>query len=69
MWKNTPPAEEIPMNIMPPWFSTTLLFLGILLFAVGFALRRKGFGILLLGLGVLCMLSLIAYRVFLALQA
>jgi CHASE2 domain-containing sensor protein len=57
------------MNLLPPWFSTTLLFLGILLFAVGFSLRRKGFGIFLLGLGVLCMLSLISYRIFLALQA
>lgn len=61
--------EESQVNDLPPWFSTAVLFLGILLFCVGFSLRRKAFGILLLGLGVVCMLTLIAYHVFLALQA
>ena len=57
------------MNDLPPWLPTGLLFLGVLFFGVGFSLRRKAFGIFLLGLGVACMLTLIAYHVFLALQA
>jgi hypothetical protein len=61
-------SSELMMINLPVWVSTAVLFLGILLFGVGFSLRRKAFGILLLALGVVCMLTLVAYRVFLALQ-
>lgn len=57
------------MDRLPAWTPTGVLFLGILLFGVGFSLRRKSYGILLLGLGVVCMLSLIAWRVFSTLLA
>lgn len=73
LWKDpysiTCAIEESQVNDLPPWLSTAVLFLGILLFGLGFSLRRKAIGIFLLGLGVVCMLTLIAYHVFLALQA
>ncbi|QLF92329.1 hypothetical protein HW090_03570 [Pseudomonas sp. ABC1] len=50
------------------WVTLGILCLGMVLLGVGFTRRDQPFGVLLLWLGTLCMLSIIGYRILEAIK-
>ncbi|MCL7462539.1 hypothetical protein [Pseudomonas sp. NW5] len=52
-----------PLNVM-----TALILLGMLLLGTGYARRASDAGVVVMAIGVLVMLSSLAYRLFLALN-
>ena len=47
----------------PYWPSVSILFLGIVLIAVGFSLRSRGYGVFLLWIGQALMIGLIVFHI------
>ena len=56
-------AGAAMMEFSPYWPSVSILFLGIVLIAVGFSLRSRGYGVFLLWIGQALMVGLIVFHI------
>jgi len=61
-----PTAHFIPLDPTNLFTTLGILVFGMFMLGIGFTIRERGLGVVLMWIGVLSMLSIISYRIYVA---
>lgn len=59
-------AHFIPLDPTSLFVTLAIIVFGMLMLGIGFTIRNRGTGVFLMWVGVLSMLSIITYRIYIA---
>ncbi|MCP8465779.1 hypothetical protein NK553_17660 [Pseudomonas sp. ZM23] len=59
-------AHFIPLDSTSLFITLAIIVFGMFMLGIGFTIRHRGIGVFLMWVGVLSMLSIITYRIYLA---